>query len=181
MSVSDVDAVRNGTAVRVRERLPGITPTHMCTRCPTFFRARDRFYLTARHEEGVHGIAVWPHGRTRIRIELTKDGLVFVFDGSKWALVPAGDVPLLVSDHFWGHGQREIVSWSSRRGFAIRLAPDGKGKASLRVKPPGPHFTLLVAKTWAQENFLGSLDQTVATLDDIGARPLVFEPSEVPS
>lgn len=176
----DIDALRDGTAVRVRERLPGITPSHMCSRCPTFFRARDRFYLTARHETTLHGIAVWPRGQARIRIEAADDGLLFVFDDRLWALVPDGDVPRLLGD-FWRPGSHDMISWSRRRGFSIRLEPAKNGRANVRVDPPGPHFVLLVAKTWAQEGRLRSAWETVDRLQEIGAEPVVFGPSEVMS
>jgi hypothetical protein len=178
MSVRDIQDLREGAAVRVRERLPGISPSHMCTRCPTFFCARDRYYLTARHEESVHGITVWPHGRASVRIELADDGLLFVFGDAIWALLPDTDVPALLADHFWGRGRRDIISWSRRRGFSIQLIPDGDGKANIRVDPPGPHFSLLVAKTWTQENSLRSAGATLATLRQIGTAPVVFGSSE---
>lgn len=181
MTLRDVQDLQEGTAVRVRERLPGISPSHMCSRCPTFFCARDRYYLTARHEQTVHGIKVWPHGRASVRIENANDGLLFVFDETLWALVPEADMPMLLRDHFWAHGERDIISWSSRRGLSIRLIPDGEGKVDIRVDPPGPRFSLLVAKTWAQDNMLRSADRTVAHLERIGAGPVVFGPSGMPS
>jgi hypothetical protein len=176
MTLRDIQDLREGAAVRVRERLPGISPTHMCTRCQTLFCARDRYFLTARHEETVYGIAVWPHGRARMRIELAKDGLLFVFGDTLWALVPDVDIPALLGDHFGGHGQRQIISWSRRRGFSVRLIPDGDGRRNIHVDPSGPHFSLLVAKTWAQDKLLRSADPTVATLRQIGADPVVIGP-----
>jgi hypothetical protein len=181
MSLNDIQDLQDGTAVRVRERLPGISPSHMCSRCPTFFCARDRYFLTARHEETVHGITVWPHRQARVRIELTDDGLLFAFADTLWALLLHTEVPMLLEDHFWGHGRRDMISWSRRRGFSIRLIPDGDGKAAVHVDPPGPHFSLLVAKTWAQENMLRSADQTVTALHELGTDPVVFGPSEVAS
>lgn len=178
--MQDVQSLRDGTAVRVRQGLPGIAPTHMCTRCPTFFCGRDRYYLTARHEESVHGIAVWPHGQSRVRIELGDDGMLFVFGDTIWVLLPAIEVPMLISDHFRGKGQRDMIFWSRRRGFSIQLVPAGTGKANVRVDPPGPHFSLLVAKTWAQQNMLRNAQQTLETLDDIGAAPFMFGQADVP-
>lgn len=180
LSIRDVEALRTGAAVRVRDRLPGITPSHMCAHCPTFFRSDDRFYLSARHDENVHGIAVWPHGRARVRIELAGRGMAFVFGDTTWALLRPDDVTEVTTDFFWGSGRREIISWSSRRGFSIRLAPDGEGRAAIRVDPPGPHFGLLVAKTWAQENALRNADFTLSTLAELGISPLAVGPADVP-
>jgi hypothetical protein len=152
----------------------------MCTYCPTFFRSNDRFYLTFRHDENVHGIAVWPHGRARVRIELTGGGMAFVFGDTTWALLRPGDVARVSTHFFWGSGRREIFSWSRRRGFSMRLAPDSDGQATMRVDPPGPHFNLLVAKTWAQENSLHTADITLAALAGIGVTPMACGPADVP-
>lgn len=179
--MSDMRALETGTAVRARERLPGIVPSHFCSVCPTFFQGRDRFYLTARREKAVHGIAVWPHSRARVRLELTEGGFVFLFRSKAWVMVASEQFPLVMNDFFWGHGRREVISWSRRRGFGTRLVSAGDNHAQLKVDPAGPHFPLLVIKSWAQENDLRNSEQTVDTLELVGVDPIVFGLDGVPS
>lgn len=177
VTTHDAQALRSGAAVRVRERIPGISPSHMCTRCPTFFGHRDRFYLTARHETSTYGIAVRPHRRARLRIELVDDGLGFLFPDGSWILLPDGDFPKILSDYFSGYQGMEIIGWSSRRGFDVRLTTLEPGALQLKVDPPGPRFPLLVAKTWARDNELRRADHCAETLSVIGAHPVVFTPT----
>lgn len=172
--MSDIRAVENGSAVRVREELPGIVPTHFCNACPAFFRAKDRFYLTARRENGVHGIAVWPHDERSVTVESSPDGLVVLFQDGASVLIPGYDFPVLLDDYFARQQRGELVSWARRRGFAIRLVPSGVGQARIRVQPSEPHFVLLVAKLWLRENWVRSIDDVVYALEAIGADPVIF-------
>lgn len=181
LSDDDMTAIQMGAAVRVGKRLPDIEPTHLCSLCPTFFRWRDRFYLTARREKGVHGIGVWPHRQARVRIEMAADGVVFLFGNTNWILANNDTFQRVVSDFFWGHGQREIITWARRRGFKVRLVPTGNGQARLKVDPGGCHFPLLVVKSWAQANDIRDSEVASLAFEEIGASPVVFGPPKVPS
>lgn len=181
LSQAEMEAIQKGEAVRVGNRLPGIVPSHSCTQCPTFFQSRDRFYLTVRREEEIHGIAVWPHRQARVRIELTREGLVFLFGQSMWILVSNEAFGKVTSDFFWGHGQREIISWARRRGFTVRIVPTGNGHAALKVDPTGPHFPLLVIKAWAQSQEIRDGEVAAMTLSELGVQPVVYGPSVMPS
>lgn len=181
LSSADMREIQRGAAVRVGGRLPGIVPTHVCSVCPTYFRGRDRFYLTARREKEVHGIAVWPHSEARVRIELANEGLVFLFGDSAWILASNDTFQRVTSDFFWGHGQREIISWARRRGFTVRIVPNGTGKAALKIDPAGPHFPLLVIKTWAQTQELRDIEIATMALSELGVNPVIFGPSAMPS
>jgi hypothetical protein len=181
LSLSDIRALQNGSAVRATRDLPGIEPSHFCTKCPTFFRAKDRFYLTALRETAVHGIGVWAHHEPRLRLELGPDGLVALFNDSNSVLIPTDDSSCVFNDFFWGRGQKEIVTWSRRRGFAVRIEPRGLGNAEVQVDPAGPHFVLLVAKSWLRGSWVRTREDLVWSLEDVGAKPIVFRPQEVHS
>lgn len=176
----DIEALKSGVAVRVREHLPGITPSHMCSRCPTFFCLGDRFYLTALHDQPIHGIAVWPHGGARVRIEPRGQRLVFVFGDSTWMMLGEGDLQMMLADFFGRDERQEMVAWSRRRGFSVGLTPNGTRTVRLRVSPPGPHFLLAVAKSWSRANRVRTRDQMVASLAHIDIEPLVLGSAGVP-
>jgi hypothetical protein len=125
LSTAEINAIQKGNAVRVGKRLPDIEPTHFCSLCPTFFRWRDRFYLTARGEKGVHGIGVWPHRQARVRIEMAADGVVFLFGNTNWILADNDTFQRVVSDFFWA-----TASGRSSRG------PGGVDSKSVSC-PPG--------------------------------------------
>lgn len=89
-----------------------------------------------RHGEGVHGIAVWPHGHARIRLEANGSGLVALFADTSSILIPDDGMTLLISDHFVRNGA--ILAWSRRRGIDVGLVVDGPGRTVLKIRPSGP-------------------------------------------
>lgn len=168
-------------AVQVSRDLPGIEPTHFCTRCPTFFRSRDRFYLTAQHGDGVHGISVWPHGERHLSIEVGEEGLLLTFHDSASVLVSRHDSSRIAGDFFGSRCSDDITAWGRRRGFDVRVVPVSDMTAELRVDPPGPHFVLLVTKAWFRWNEVRSTEDGVDLLEWIGARPVLFPPTMAPT
>lgn len=166
---------QNGV-VSVSRDLPGIEPSHFCSRCPTWFRSRDRFYLTAVHDRGVHGIAVWPHGDRRISVEIGEEGLVCTFDDGASALISRGDTSGIATSFFRRFTEWEIWSWASRRGFRLRIVPAGDGTADLVVDRVGPHFVLLVTKSWFRANHIRDSEDGVACLEAEGVSPVLFQP-----
>ena len=179
LSMADVRSLEAGTAVRVRERLPGINPSHFCTRCPTFFRRRDRFYLTSLREDAVHGISVWPHHGSRLRVELGPDGLVTMFADGSTVMVPDDGIAHIVDDHFRGHGKNEVVEWSTRRGFDVQLVPKGDDYVNLDVAPSGPHFPLLVVKSWMRDRRVRVREDLLAELETADVAPIHFPPADL--
>lgn len=177
--MADIRSLEARAAVRVRERLPGIEPSHFCTRCPTFFRCRDRFYLTSIREDMVHGIAVWPHHERRLRVEWGRDGLVLMFSDGATVLVTHDEIPAVLDDFFWGNGHNEIDSWARRRGFDVRLTPRGQGLVSVRFEPSGPHLPLLVVKAWLRNRWARSCEDALGVLAAVGTRPQLFPPADL--
>lgn len=169
------------SGLQVSRDLPGIRPTHFCTRCPTFFRSRDRYYLTAQHGEGVHGISVWPHRSRHLSIEVCEEGLFLTFSDSASVLVARDDTARIAGDFFRRHSNLDIAAWGRRRGFEVRVIPVSDTSANLRVEPPGPHFALLVTKAWLQSNEVRSTEDGVYLLESIGARPVLFPPTMAPT
>lgn len=163
----------------ISEDLPGITPTHICDRCYTVFRSRDRFYLRANQHEAIHGIAVWPHGQRRLRIEVTDDGPIVMFDDRASVLIPRDDTMFLATDFFRGCAEGEIVAWARRRGFSLRLRPTAAGYTDLVVDPPGPHFILAVTKSWFQRHEIRCTEDGIYHLEKVSVRPVLFPPSAV--
>ena len=164
-------------AVTISRDLPGIEPSHFCSRCPTFFQGRDRFYLTAHHDRGVHGITVWPHREIRVSIEIGEEGLVVGFADGASALVSRDDTRHIATSFFRRLTEEEISAWASRRGFRLRMVAARNGTADLVVDRPGPHFVLLVTKSWFQANEIRSTDDGIPLLETAGARPVLFRPT----
>lgn len=167
-----------GEAVEVSRDLPGIDPTHFCSRCPTFFRSRDRFYLTAQHEIGVHGIAVWPHHDRHVAIEVGEAGLVACFEDGATVLISRDDTSHISTSFFRTLTEREIVRWAARRGFELRLVPTPQpGVADLVVDRSGPHFMLVVTKAWFQSQEIRRTEDGIYSLESIGVEPVLFPPA----
>jgi hypothetical protein len=165
--------------VRASRDLPGIEPSHFCSRCPTFFRGRDRFYLTAQHDVGVYGIAVWPHHDRHLSIEVGEDGLIATFSDGASTLIPRQDTNLIATDFFRGSNEDGIVSWAKRRGFGLRLDVSHGGIADLVVDRPGPHFILSTVKAWFQDKEIRCTEDGIDWLETIGATPVLFPPTMV--
>lgn len=179
MPVARDDLVRDDTMVEASRDLPGIEPSHFCSRCPTFFRGRDRFYLTGQHGVGVYGIAVWPHHDRHLSIEMADDGLIATFNDGASTLITRDDTNLVATDFFRGSSEEEIVSWARRRGFALKLVISEDGIADLVVEEPGPHFILATAKAWFQEKEIRRTEDGIDWLEIIGATPVLFPPTMV--
>lgn len=169
----------DGEAVEVSRGLPGIDPSHLCSRCPTFFRGKDRFYLTEQHGVGVHGIAVWPHHERHLSIEVCADGLVVTFDDGASVLISREATSLVATSFFRTFTERDIETWASRRGFELRVVPTRERTADLVVDRPGPHFPLLVTKAWFQSNEIRCTEDGIDYLETIGADPVLFPPTTV--
>jgi hypothetical protein len=170
-----VDA--GASVVQISDDLPGIEPTHICERCGSVFRGRDRFYLRAQDRLGIHGIAVWPHRERRIRIEIGEDGLVVLFDDSASVLIPREETSQLVTDFFRGCSDDRVKAWASRRGFSLTLRTVAAGQTDLVVYPPGPHFILAVTKSWFQRNEIRCTEDGIYHIELTGARPVLFPPA----
>lgn len=164
----------------VSRDLPGIEPSHVCSQCPTFFRSRDRFYLTALDGQGIHGISVWPHRESPLVIEIGDEGLFATFRDGASVLVSRDDAHLILTDFFRGLTEREIEAWASRRGFGLRLVPASQqGIADLVVDRPGPHFVLRVTKSWFQLQDIRCTEAGIDHLESIGVEPVLFPPLSV--
>lgn len=167
--------------VEVSSDLPGIDPSHFCSRCPTFFRSKDRFFLTARHGVGVHGITVWPHGERHLSIEVGEDGLVATFHDGASVLISRDDMTYVATNFFQRSSEREIETWARRRGFGLRVVTARAGTADLVVDRPGPHFMLLVFKSWFQIHEIRHTEDGIDHLESVGVEPVLFPPSTVPA
>lgn len=166
--------------VAVSRDLPGIEPSHVCSECPTFFRSRDRFYLTALDRRGIHGIAVWPHGERPLSIEIGEEGMVATFHDGASVLISRDDAHFVSTDFFRGLDEQEVEDWACRRGFGLRLVPAPEmGVADLVVDRPGPHFILRVTKSWFQSNEIRCTEDGIYHLETIGVEPVLFPPLTV--
>lgn len=173
------DETGNAMAVSVSRDLPGIDPSHLCSRCPTFFRSRDRFYLTGQHGAGIYGIAVWPHREPHLSIEVGQDGLVATFHDGASVLIAKDDANLIATDFFRRSSADGIVAWARRRGFGLEVVGAGVGIADLVVDTPGPHFILVATKAWFQARDVRCIEDGIDWLETIGATPVLFPPTMV--
>lgn len=174
------DSLNGQELLAVSRDLPGIEPSHVCSQCPTFFRGRDRFYLTALDGRGIHGIAVWPHRERPLSIEIGEEGMVATFHDGASVLISRDDAHHVPSDFFRGLTERDIEAWASRRGFGLRLVPAAQpGVADLVVDRPGPHFILRVTKSWFHSNDIRCTEDAIYDLEAIGVEPVLFPPLSV--
>lgn len=112
-------------------------------------------------------------------MELGAEGLVMMFADGASILVVNDDISALLNDFFEGYGKNRIVTWASRRGCEIRLVPQGGSRVSVEVAASGPHFSLLVAKSWLRNTSVRSCADALVALDAVGAQPLFFPPAEM--
>jgi hypothetical protein len=174
--VSHDPELEDDGAVSVSRDLHGIEPSHFCSRCPTFFRGRDRYYLTGQHGGSIYGIAVWPHRERHLSIEVGQDGLVVTFEDGSSVLITREDSNLIATDFFRGSSADDIVAWAGRRGFGLKVVGSGAGIVDLVVDQPGPHFILVSTKAWFQANQISDTEHGIYCLEEIGAAPILFPP-----
>lgn len=98
------------------------------------------------------------------------------FDDGSSALVSRDDTSCIATSFFRRSTELEIYSWASRRGFRLRIVPAGDGTADLVVDRAGPHFVLLVTKSWFQANQIRHSEDGVACLEAEGVSPVLFQP-----
>lgn len=98
------------------------------------------------------------------------------FDDNSSALVSRDDTRCIATSFFRRSTEREIWSWASRRGFRLRIVPAGNGSADLVVDRVGPHFVLLVTKSWFRENHIRDSEDGIACFEADGVRPVWFQP-----
>lgn len=101
------------------------------------------------------------------------------FDDGASALISRGDTSGIATSFFRRFTEWEIWSWASRRGFRLRIVPAGDGTADLVVDRVGPHFVLLVTKSWFRANHIRDSEDGVACLEADGVSPVLFQPSGV--
>lgn len=114
-------------------------------------------------------------------IEVGEDGLVVTFRDGVSVLIPREDTSAISASLFHDTSEEEITTWARRRGFDLKIVPKGNGTADLVVRPPGPHFVLLVTKAWFQSQRIRHVEDGMDHLTAIGVTPALFHPRRVPS
>lgn len=73
--------------------------------------------------------------------------------------------------------EAEIKGWARRRGFRLTLRQLGMAQADLVVDRPGPHFILVLAKSWFQRNETRCSEDGIYDIEQTGARAVLFPPA----
>lgn len=102
-------------------------PDFGCHNCGGSFW-KDRRFQVERSGEVVDGVAVWPHGKRTVTVEMTDSGLLIAEPGRWSVLVPGNAVHAMMGVVFqevWGDGYDGPLEWSRKRGIVVETKGDG--------------------------------------------------------
>lgn len=141
----------------------GVAPSHECGACGSEFIASNMLYRRTFSDGEVFGVGVWPHGRSRVRIEETGDGWLAAVERKGSMLLGEHDFATAMNDVFADWWPWEVQDWASRRGFPAEVEPTETGW-SLVVREGGPFVELLLLKTWWRSLGRSPIDKAIERL-----------------